>query len=360
MVFPREKIHTFEIFRFLLAFWVLAFHFHLLLPNIDLRESKIQHEFWNNFLSMGYIAVPIFWMLSGTILTYRYQNEFKFKIYVVSRIARLLPLHFVTLVLVAYIQFRLNPDVIYTCCNDTKHFAIQFFALHGLGLEKGYTFNGPSWSISSELLALMLFGLYCRKRQISAVASFSLFLLFATITLAGAAIAFHFQIDPHRFTRGFAACTYFFLGSLLYFVVTRKLLTISLLILVPSTFLLIVFSQFPLFRSILMINSFVYLPYITLGFCVICWLAFRSGSESKLFGKHIINLSTKLGGYAFNLYLLHIPVQLLMVWFSNETQYRWSYGQLWFAYIFVCTFLSILSHHLFEEPIRKLILRLFS
>ena len=40
--------------------------------------------------------------------------------------------------------------------NDTYHFILNFFFISGWGFEKSYSFNGPIWSVSIELIIYAL------------------------------------------------------------------------------------------------------------------------------------------------------------------------------------------------------------
>lgn len=104
-----------------------------------------------------YLAVDLFFILSGFVLTHAYEEKRKFitfRQFLAERIARLWPLHFLALLAVSFI-FLLDVSVYY----DENFSAIGFFynllLIHNIGAPgsvAGLSYNFPSWSISVEFL----------------------------------------------------------------------------------------------------------------------------------------------------------------------------------------------------------------
>lgn len=118
------------------------------------------------FYSWGYMAVSIFWMLSGFIFFWKYHDDvadgrvgaFEFFI---RRFSRLYPLHFLTLLAVAALQAIFasghgGETFVYQNF-DLRHFALNLFFASAWGAEAGMSFNGPIWSVSIEVLIYALF-----------------------------------------------------------------------------------------------------------------------------------------------------------------------------------------------------------
>ena len=110
----------------------------------------------------GYLAVQVFWCISGLIMTHSYINkrDNSARDYAVSRIARLYPLHLVTLLVVTILQLvsfqNLNTSQIYEN-NDRFHFMLNLFFVQSWGFQKGFSLNGPTWSVSIEIVIYILF-----------------------------------------------------------------------------------------------------------------------------------------------------------------------------------------------------------
>ena len=81
--------------------------------------------------------------------------------YLVNRVSRLYPLHVVTLLAVALLQeaFRRaghGISFVYPF-NDLRHFGLQLLMLSHWGLQQGFSFNGPVWSVSVEEFCYLAF-----------------------------------------------------------------------------------------------------------------------------------------------------------------------------------------------------------
>ncbi len=124
---------------------------------------------WENgysFLASGYLGVDIFFLLSGFILSHVYHDDFKldfrqrYKNFMISRIARIYPVH--AFILVFYIAY-LTVAQLAGFKNDPVRFdeyvelLKQLFLIHAWGFSDYLNWNVPSWSISVELFAYLLF-----------------------------------------------------------------------------------------------------------------------------------------------------------------------------------------------------------
>jgi peptidoglycan/LPS O-acetylase OafA/YrhL len=140
--------------RFFAAFHVLLFHtWGIYMPT---RQS-----YWNNFLSLGYVGVSIFFILSGYILTAVYlrgNREISYRKFYVARFARIYPLYAMSLLIVA-------PFTWASIENRSLHYHLLRFAsdyVGSLGMIQAWlpglgTSNVPSWSVSAEAFFYLVF-----------------------------------------------------------------------------------------------------------------------------------------------------------------------------------------------------------
>jgi peptidoglycan/LPS O-acetylase OafA/YrhL len=126
-------------------------------------------------VSNGYLGVDFFFVLSGAILSHVYMDSwesrtFSYKKFLIKRFARIYPIHLVTLsILVFYslsiVALSLDLDSYVPwerfSRNLTKWGTLpaQFLLLHGIGFG-GEGWNYPSWSISCEWFAYVLFPVF--------------------------------------------------------------------------------------------------------------------------------------------------------------------------------------------------------
>jgi peptidoglycan/LPS O-acetylase OafA/YrhL len=113
----------------------------------------------------GYMAVDLFFVLSGFIMAYSYQADFARRgnlaipSFLLKRAARILPLNTVmviAIVLAGMVSWRiLGSNIFYASSNLPYDFICNLLLLQGLGF--GLNLNGPSWSICTEFAAYLLF-----------------------------------------------------------------------------------------------------------------------------------------------------------------------------------------------------------
>jgi peptidoglycan/LPS O-acetylase OafA/YrhL len=144
---PRRFV-VLDFYRFVAALGVFIFH----LKTIDGGISPA----WNG--SFG-LFVDMFFILSGFVIAYSYPltsmdagSYFRF---MVRRIARIYPLHFLTL-LVFGLLFLMGVKGS-TPQSNGPDFIYNLFLVQAWGVTDHLSFNSPAWSISAELFCYLLF-----------------------------------------------------------------------------------------------------------------------------------------------------------------------------------------------------------
>ncbi|QOV90633.1 acyltransferase family protein [Humisphaera borealis] len=157
---PTAEIVSLTALRGVLASWVVVYHFWndvlVLFPGADAFSPLAR---------CGHMAVPAFFMLSGFVLAHTYTDNLatlsahRVFVFLLRRLARIYPVHLVTLLAVGamvYVSeragFRLT-DAGYT----SRDFALNLLVVHTWVPHFSLNWNYPSWSISSEWFAYLLF-----------------------------------------------------------------------------------------------------------------------------------------------------------------------------------------------------------
>lgn len=112
----------------------------------------------NFFLPHTHLGVDMFFLLSGFIMFYVYGAVFAgprrvadWGQFLRRRLLRIYPLHLATLLLVIAIQrFALPPD-------GLRQLGLNLSLTHAWGFTDSFIYNAPSWSISAEFAAYLLF-----------------------------------------------------------------------------------------------------------------------------------------------------------------------------------------------------------
>lgn len=157
----KDEIKPLTGLRGFAAIWV--FLLHACFGNVNTFgyfpafDHKIDFSFMENFILQGYLAVDLFFVLSGFIIAYTYANDFHgvisvpaLKNFFVKRVARIYPVHaFLTLLLAAAYFSGVWDTVRPMTMEDV------ILSLTLLNVLQEPSVNIPAWSISAEWFAYL-------------------------------------------------------------------------------------------------------------------------------------------------------------------------------------------------------------
>jgi peptidoglycan/LPS O-acetylase OafA/YrhL len=170
----EDRLYCLDALRTLAALFVVLAHFpeHFFVPEA-FRQPFSAAPFYD-WIALAYdwggSAVKFFFCLSGFIFFWLYadavhRRKVGLRQFAVLRFSRLYPLHLLTLLTMApllYAVQSLTGDGGFYKYNDLYHFILNLGFVQYWGLEKGFSWNGPSWSISVEIALYLLFFISCR------------------------------------------------------------------------------------------------------------------------------------------------------------------------------------------------------
>lgn len=143
--------------RFLAAAWVVLY---TAWPHLNVGFTPM-------LVSKGYLGVEVFFVLSGFILSHVYLEAAGTKRYshggfLWARIARVYPLHLVTLAGMAVLGVgaAVAGLSVSDSLTDWRALPAHLTMTHAWGLAPSSAFNHPSWSISAEWFAYLSFPAY--------------------------------------------------------------------------------------------------------------------------------------------------------------------------------------------------------
>ena len=144
--------------RGLAAILVAVFHFEMTAGRFVPASNTL-------FFEKSYLMVDLFFVLSGFIMLHVYGRAFNgafrqgnLRQFLVARFARTYPLHLFTLlllvVIVRYVTDWGNPPIV---LEQPRDILPNVFLLQSFGVCRIYNWNIPSWSISAEWGAYLVF-----------------------------------------------------------------------------------------------------------------------------------------------------------------------------------------------------------
>lgn len=306
-----------DILRFFLSISVILWHYqHFFLRMGQTRDQYLTHQPFYSvlfpFYQKGAMAVQLFWMISGIIFYKVYQNSVYqqktgFGKFFINRFSRLYPLHLVTLLIVLGLQQYLVQHTgryfIYQH-NDAKYFIYNLFFVQSWGTVQD-SFNGPTWSVSIELLVYFGFFFFCLSGLLKNLKNLVLTVLFFLMVK---------RFDIVFATASISECfLFFFAGCLLIKIITllqgRQLFSFGL---AAATVAVIgfVFVRPPAVRVVYdhLLHGVDVLGLLIGALAISgCMYFFNrkwfDGVNSKYF--------QFFGDMTYSTYLLHFPLQLL-------------------------------------------------
>lgn len=372
--------------RFFLALWVVVYHQSRLvddgahiswMPGAPMEVLAL--------LRTGYIAVTLFFVLSGFVLAYNYPlgrnwSRYELAKFAIARFARIYPAYCLGLLLVL-------PFVVYRVA---KLFLPKLLGgeiltglLNGLLLQAwlpqtALTWNYPGWSLSNEAFFYLCFPFVgVLIWRISRTASILLVgtLLWA-ISLAaplwavltpvpgfGDVMATAITIDPAAefwanlicyspILRLSEFCVGILLGRLYFLLQTsRPQLSgrgywLYLPGILGSGLVLSQADRIPL----PLVHNGLLLPLYA---CLIVGFALEGGVVARFLSTRVLVF---LGNVSYSMYILHAPVATVMLVLRKRLLPSWSFGLLWvLSYVLVVVVLSSLVFKNIEEPLNRIL-----
>ena len=353
----NKEIRSLTGLRGIAAFYVIIYHF-----GFFKSENGILHTFFQH----GYLAVDLFFVLSGFVMALTYSPLFQdgskflnYKIFMERRFARIYPLYiFVTFIAILHDNVFFYPFDPEAPVLNAENIVTHIFLVQAWGFSK--SFMGTTWSISTEMLAYALFPLLIAYSLFKGRTLATMFFVVSFIVLLSLYMNW-FDFYPHKsgslsyshggyFSAVLRCVAEFTFGILAYRLFTIEDISQK----VQNKYVQVILAIF--------IGSLLFFPYPDLIFAMlipifILSLSSDKGVVARLLGSQPLY---SLGIISYSLYLIHI----VSFWFRGSVQDGLEIINIPHAYS-VSTFLQIpisiglatVSYFLIEKPGRVLLKR---
>lgn len=340
------------------ALMVVAFH---------IFEANATSHF-DQIINHGYLAVDFFFLLSGFVIGYAYDDRWEnmsignfFK----RRLIRLQPMVIMGMIIGA-ICFYFQDSILWPTIHDVpiwKMLLVMFIgftlipvpsSLDIRGWTEMHPLNGPGWSLFYEYIANIFYALIVRrfsKTLLSLLVFLSaLALIHLSVTSPNGDIIGGWSLEPEQLHIGFSRVMYPFFAGLLLFR-TAKVIQLKNAFLICSLLLVFVFS-FPRIggEGNLWMNGL----YDSLTVIVIFPLIVFIGASGKIESEISSKVCKFFGDISYPIYITHYPlIYIYTGWVaSNKVSLKESlpYGILTFISSIVLAYLSL---KIYDEPVRK-------
>ena len=337
-----EKLLGIELLRFFASLSILIWHFqHFSIFSKDefVKTEQPFYEYLALFYDHGDWGVQLFWCVSGFIFFYNYQNSIRNRTvstlrFSINRFSRLYPLHFFTLILVFILQYYyvgIFGEYFVYIHNDFKHFFLNLMLINEWGLQEGFSYNGPIWSVSLELIAYLLFFIAAKNFNLFKAI---VFLILSTIIAKA--------LGAHDLS---SCLKYFAFGGVIFFILNylqNKAEDPALL----NLFLLTISVVGLIFTNQIESRSLFVLSIVLFSIIV------------GPFFQKLERICVNLGNLTYSSYLLHFPIQIALALTYNGV-IAYSDEKLFLYYLSITFLLAYLTFHFFERPTQKYLRKKF-
>lgn len=339
----KHRFEVLDIFRGMFASLVFLFHLG------PFANTPILN---NRFVENSDMFVDFFFVLSGFVIAYSYQSLAdwgQFRLFLKKRVYRIYPLHFVMLMAFVGMEVAknmLSPYIkvnnLVNPANSVYTFFTSLFLINSTPVPgvKDVSWNIPSWSISAEMMAYLVFGslVVCihQTRQFRTRNAWYGLMIVVSLTALWS-VSNSFQINysfDYGFLRGILG---FFTGVLCFNLFSNTHVQVREWS--PALFSVAeVVSLFLIGLSIY--NGEVMKPwgavFEILFFICIYTFSFERGIFSK--GLKSVSLLHKLGQYSYSIYMTHaLLISLFNVLFIRILKFPPEA----YSYLFIFNFVLI-------------------
>ncbi|MEA9414499.1 acyltransferase [Flavobacterium sp. PL02] len=343
------------------AILVVIFHVFEVHSHGDSTKLIINH---------AYLAVDFFFLLSGFVLGYAYDDRWgtmTLKDFYKRRVLRLQPMIIAGMLIGGLLfYFQDSPGMGWGGIHDVPLWKMLLVMLIGFtvipvgkgldirGWSEMHPLNGPAWSLFFEYIANIVYALVLRKTSkivltILTIIAAGITIQYALTNPAGNIIGGWTIDDPTQLRIGFTRLTFPFLAGLLLARIGKLRYTKNAFL--SASLLLVVFLSVPHLGGDNNIWNRLFECFcIIILFPFVIWL----GAGGKVKGKKTSKVCKFLGDISYPIYITHYPIAYTyMAWVTNN---KLSLAQSW-PYIFLTVITSIVVAYLtmkfYDLPIRN-------
>ena len=343
------------------ALLVVLFHVFEVHSHGDHSKQLINH---------GYLAVDFFFMLSGYVISYAYDdrwNRMSMKDFFKRRLIRLHPMIIIGMVIGAVLfYFQHSPELGWRVISEVPVWKMLLVMVIGFmlipvgrgldirGWSEMHPLNGPAWSLFYEYIANIIYAVFLRRVTKNFLVALVIIAAFVTahyaLTNPNGNIIGGWSIEPHQLRIGFTRLAFPFLAGLLLAGITKIRYTKDAFL--STSILLVLFLTVPHIgnKEQLWLNGIYECFCLMVVFPIIVWM----GAGGKVKGKKTFGLCKFLGDISYPIYITHFPiVYVYMAWVTNN---RYTMADSWHMGI-LCVVISIvvayLSMKMYDSPIRE-------
>jgi peptidoglycan/LPS O-acetylase OafA/YrhL len=346
--------------RGIAAFMVLGFHV--------LEAYYVTHPDgkFDQALNHAYLAVDFFFVLSGFVIGYAYDDRWgKMTLgeFLKRRIFRLHPM-VIFGTLLGVVMFYFGASEAFPLIRDTPLWKVLLYALLGIlmiptgpsidirGWKEMYTLDAPTWTLAFEYIANGLYALFIRRFSKTALTVLVVLAGGATLhlTLMQGDVIGGWTIDAHHLHVGFTRLMYPFFAGLLLFRL-GKVIRLPHAFALCSLLLVAVLSAPRIGGPETLWQNGLYEAAVIL---VVFPLIVAVGAGGTVKSKSASKACKLLGDLSYPVYLVNYPLCYLHTAWASDHHYTLAEGGWMPVFVFTAILLiSYVSMKYYDIPLRR-------
>jgi peptidoglycan/LPS O-acetylase OafA/YrhL len=320
-------------------------------------------------INHGYLAVDFFFVLSGFVIGYAYDdrwNKLTLRTFFTRRLIRLHPMIIAGMIIGAIgFYFGASP-VVFPPISGVPIWELILIMLIGFtllpiptsmdirGWGEMHPLNGPAWTLFFEYIANILYALFIRKFSKKMLSVFvfiaGCLLIHLAVTSPNGDVIGGWSLEPSQLRIGFTRLLYpFFAGLLLSRIAVPGRIKNAF---IWCSLLVIIILAFPRVggKEYLWMNGL----YDSLSIIFLFPLIVYMGASGELKGKYISKISRFLGEISYPIYIIHYPlIYIFTAWVVDN---KVSMYDAWPAGLLLLTASIVIAYgcfKLYDVPVRK-------
>lgn len=328
----RVNYDSFDGLRGIAAMAVAFFH---LAPHAGLE--------W--IMPHGYLAVDLFFVLSGFVIAQAYGARLKagmgLRQFMAVRLVRLYPLYFLGQVLGFWVLIVTDHELLAV----VKAFLAGILLLpipvqHG-GIPLIFSLNGPSWSLFFEIainLAFVFLVMLSRKRMLCLIAASAVALVATSVRFGGLDVGWNL----YNFLGGLPRVAFSFLAGVFLLSLAPRLRAGNLVPALLMLLVLVILTAAP--------RGWWFDALVVLFVLPIIVLAAAAWQPAGVMAR----LCRQLGRISYSIYIIHAPLLYLGSWLIETWHLPAGLHLLaWIAIYAAILLLAELAVSLYDQPVRR-------
>ncbi|WP_264566598.1 acyltransferase family protein [Flavobacterium sp. N3904] len=321
----------------------------------------------DQIINHGYLAVDFFFLLSGFVISYAYDDRWSkmsvadfFKI----RLVRLQPMVVMGMIIGA-ICFYFQDSVLWPAIHEVpvwKMLVVMFIgftlipvssSLDIRGWQEMHPLNGPGWSLFFEYIGNILYALFVRKFSNTALAILvflsGCLLIHLALTSPNGDVIGGWSLEPAQLHIGFSRMLFPFFGGLLLHRIV-KLTTIKNGFFWASLLTIVVLAMPRIGGSEhLWMNGL----YDSLSIIILFPLIVYLGASGEVTGKYPTRICKFLGEISYPIYITHYPLIYIYTGWAvgNKPSFQQAFPFALLTFI-GAIILAYTCLKLYDEPVR--------